>query len=163
MPSTQLSQRLPNSNVPAGFSINDVTGMITSASTVNAGATGANYNLVISRQRFSQQQRIGQCHHHDRIRRHHPHSGDSAARQGCSQLFGHLGCVRRIGRLHLAAHGGRPSLAVAGLTFNTATGVVSGASPVLGTATLTVTDTDSQSHFSASVTFTWHRPEVKSG
>lgn len=49
---------------------------------------------------------------------------------------------------------GASSLAAVGLSFNTTTGVVSGTTPSAGTATFTVTVTDSESHVSAAVTFT---------
>ncbi len=48
---------------------------------------------------------------------------------------------------------GGTSLSAIGLSFNTTTGVVSGATPSQGTATFTVTATDSESHVSAQVTF----------
>ncbi|HWG21772.1 MAG TPA: putative Ig domain-containing protein [Terracidiphilus sp.] len=53
-----------------------------------------------------------------------------------------------------AVASGGVSLTAVGLGLNTATGVVSGASPTAGTATFSVTVTDSQGHVSAAVNYT---------
>ncbi len=141
------------SSVPAGFSINPVTGVITAASPVNAGNTNATYNVVIT-------------------------ASDAASNSGSANATITIESAVAITTAAtlppgtagvsystaLAASGGSggytwqltagaASLANVGLTFNTTTGAVSGATPVLGSASFTVTATDSQSHVSAPVTF----------
>ncbi len=143
------------SSLPANFSINGSTGVISSSNPTNSGSTSASYNVVVT-------------------------ATDSLGNAGTanvaitiestltittgitlptatvatpySQTLAVSGGSGTISSWQLTA--GSSSLAAVGLGFNTTTGVVSGTSPTAGTANFTVTATDSQGHVSASVSFT---------
>lgn len=139
------------SSVPAGFSINSTTGVISAASPVNAGSTSAAYNVVVT-------------------------VADSLGNKGTGNATIVIeasvivtttalpgGTIAVSYSQALAASGGSgtytawqittggASLTSVGLSLNTSTGVISGSSPSLGTASFSVEATDSQGHTSAPV------------
>ncbi|MGH9606693.1 MAG: beta strand repeat-containing protein, partial [Terracidiphilus sp.] len=142
------------SSVPAGFSMGSATGIISAASPVNAGATNATYNVVIT-------------------------AADSLGNKGSANATITIEAAASIatgatlpsGTIHiaysqqLAASGGSgtgytwstngagtTSLAGLNLTLS-AGGLVSGTPATTGSATFAATVTDSESHASAPVTF----------
>jgi hypothetical protein len=139
------------SSIPAGYSIGSATGIIGAASPVNSNSTSATYNVVVT-------------------------ATDSLGNPGSvNATLTILGTVTITTTptlpagttgvnysQSLAAAGGvgpytwqqvSSTLGTLGLSFSTSTGVVSGSSPTLGTASLTVTAKDNQNHISSPVTF----------
>lgn len=139
------------STLPAGFSINSSTGVISAASPVNTGSTSAMYNVVVTAT--------------DSLGNKGTGNATIVVEASVSVATTSLpaGTVAVSYSQALAASGGSgtyttwqittgaTTLAAIGLGLNTSNGVISGSSPTLGTANFSVEVTDSQGHTSAPV------------
>ena len=136
------------SSLPAGFSINSSTGVISAASPVNAGSANASYNAVVTATDSLGNKGTGNA----------TIVIEASVSVTTTTLPGAVVGVAYTQQL-MASGGsgtytswqvtsGASSLAVIGLSLNTSTGAITGPSPTSGTANFSVEATDSQGHVS---------------